>query len=103
MVIDWESLLLGLCFGVPVSVLFFAGLAWGMQLALRSIRPAAVLLLSSVCRISMLLAAGFWITAALGTGWSVVGFVLAFFLIRLLATLWAQSMPASTAPHKEVT
>ena len=30
---DWSAMLLGLAVGMPVSVLFFVGLAWGMRLA----------------------------------------------------------------------
>ena len=101
MIIDGVSLLLGFLLGAFFSGLFFAGLAWGMQIALRSSRPAAVLLLSSVFRISLLLAAGFWVVAARGNAWSGIGFALAFFLVRLLATFWAHSALASTTPKKE--
>lgn len=101
MIIDGVSLLLGFSLGAFLSGLFFAGLAWGMQIALRSSRPVAILLLSSIFRVSLLLAAGFWVVAACGNAWPGIGFALAFFLVRLLATFWAHSASASTTSQKE--
>lgn len=93
MVIDWGAVLLGFSVGVPVSLLFFAGLAWGMRRALRSTRPELVLLLSSGSRIAMLLAVGLRVAAS--GRWPLAGYVLAFFLVRLAAVRWAK---ASRAP-----
>ena len=101
MVVDWEAVLLGFSFGVPVSVLFFAGLAWGMRLALRSARPGVLLLLSSLCRIAMLLAVGFWVTASGDNAWPLAGYALAFFLVRLVAVLWAQPARIPAIPEQE--
>ncbi len=89
--IGWEALLLGFTVGVSASMLFFAGLAWGMRLALRSVRPGPVLLLSSLCRIAVLLGVGFWVTAIGDKVWSLVGYAVGFFLVRLAAVLWART------------
>ncbi len=93
---DWNAMLLGLAVGVPVSVLFFVGLAWGMRLALRSRRPGSLLLLSAACRIAMLLGIGFWIAAAGTNAWPLAGYALAFFLVRLVAVSRARRTPMAT-------
>ncbi len=100
MVIDWESLLLGFCLGVPASALFFAGLAWGMRQALRSTRPGVWLLLSFICRIAVLLTVGFWVTATGDNAWPLAGYVLAFFLVRLVAILWARTARIPVIPKR---
>jgi F1F0 ATPase subunit 2 len=91
MAIEWHAVLLGFALGAPVSVMFFAGLAWGIKAAQRSARPGILLLLSSLCRIGVLMAVGFWITAAQDTGWRLAGFALAFFLVRLVAVYWVRA------------
>ncbi|MDX2465351.1 MAG: ATP synthase subunit I [Porticoccus sp.] len=91
MVVDWESVLLGVFFGVPVSTLFFAGLAWSVQRALKYARPSVLLLLSFVCRMTMLLGIGFWLTTSGDNAWSLIGYALAFFLVRLVVVLWIKS------------
>jgi F1F0 ATPase subunit 2 len=89
--VDWEAVLRGFLLGLPVSVLFFAGLAWGMRLTLRSTRPGSVLLLSGLCRIAVLLGLGFWVTASADNAWPLAGYALAFFLARLVALRWARA------------
>ncbi|MEH6356314.1 MAG: ATP synthase subunit I [Marinobacter sp.] len=91
MVVDWTAILLGFALGVPVSGLFFAGLAWGMSRALRSDRPEGLLLLSALLRLAMLLGAGFWLAASSATAWPVIGYALAFFILRLVAVTWART------------
>lgn len=90
--IDWGVFALGLLGGALAGALFFAGLAWGMRLALRTARPMSVLLPSAAIRIALLLAAGFWI-AGLG-GVALAGFALGFLVLRLvmLSVLRAKSM-----------
>ena len=78
--IDWIAVALGMLAGTAAGAAYFAGLAWGMRLALRSARPAAVLVPSAALRIALLLAAGWW-TALLGTE-ALVGFALAFVALR---------------------
>ena len=98
--VDWSAMLLGLAVGMPVSVLFFVGLAWGMRLALRSRRPGGLLLLSAACRIAMLLGIGFWITKASPNAWPLAGYALAFFLVRLVALIRARCSPRATPPEQ---
>ena len=88
--VDWQAVLLGFSFGLPVSALFFTGLAWGMRRALGSNRPGLWLMASSLCRIAALLAVGFWVTATSESTWAMAGYALAFFLARLIAVLWAR-------------
>ncbi len=80
--IDWPLFTFGLMAGTVAGALFFAGLAWGMQLALRTARPMAVLLPSAAIRIALLLAAGAWI-ASLGAV-ALAGFAIAFLVLRLV-------------------
>lgn len=95
MIMDWGAVLLGFSIGVPVSLVFFSGLAWGMRRALRSARPGVLLLLSSACRIALLLAVSFWVATSGANAWPLAGYMLAFFLVRLAAVLWANASRAS--------
>lgn len=101
MLTDWGGMLLGLSIGVPVSALFFAGLAWGMRLALRSRQPQGWLLLSAAFRIAMLLGVGFWIADSTTDIWSLAGYALAFFLVRLIVVLWARVSRAPDLSEQE--
>lgn len=98
MVIHWGALLLGFFLGLLVGVLFFAGLAWGLRIALRSTRPGVVLLCSALCRIAMLLAVGFWVAASTDNAWSLAGYATAFFLARLVAVLWVRPARGPALP-----
>ena len=82
MAIDWDALLLGFSFGVPVSMLFFTGLAWGMRRA-------------------VLLAVGFRVTAAGDNAWPLVGYALAFLLVRLAVVIWVRAAPIPAIPGQE--
>ena len=93
---DWDALLRGLLWGLPISLLFFAGLAWGMRLALRSTQPASLLLLSAALRIAALLGVGYWVSARASNAWPLVGYALAFFLVRLLAIARARRVRTPT-------
>lgn len=86
--IDWLALAIGFGLGSVASGVFFAGLALGMRVALRSGRPAPVLMLSAALRIALLLSAG-WAVADLGAV-AVGGFALAFLLLRFAAVRWAR-------------
>ena len=98
---DWNAVLLGFAVGVPVSVLFFVGLAWGMRLALRSRQTGSVLLLSAAFRIALLLGIGFWITTSSPNAWPLAGYAFAFFLVRLAAVLRARLAPMPAQPEKK--
>ena len=101
MTVDWSAVLLGFAVGVPVSGLFFAGLAWGISHALRSRQPEALLLLSAAVRIAMLLSAGVWLAASSATAWPMAGYALAFLLVRLVAVLWARASKATALQGRE--
>ena len=88
MTIDWSILGLGALAGTMVGIVFFAGLALGMHLALRSAHPVPVLLLSSVLRITAFLSIG-WLVAQSGPV-ALTGFVLGFVAVRFAATTIAR-------------
>lgn len=88
--IDWEALLLGFAPGLAVSILFFVGLDWGMRVALRSSKPTSVLLLSALSRIALLLCVGYLVTALTASAWTAAGYAAGFFLVRLIAIVWAR-------------
>ncbi len=91
MAMNWEAVLFGFSWGVPISLLFFAGLAWSVRLALRSSRPGVLLMLSSLCRIALLLGIGLWLVSSGESNWPLAGYALAFFLVRVAAVLWART------------
>lgn len=86
--IDWNLFALGAVAGAITAALFFAGLAWGMRLALRSTRTSSVLLLSAVLRIAALLGVG-WLVAQNGAA-ALAGFALAFVAVRFAAVTIAR-------------
>lgn len=89
--IDGYALIMGLITGATVSALFFAGLAYGMRLAFGTDRPAAILLMSAGFRITLLLAAG-WFVAKTGA-WALGGFAVSFLLVRFIAITFARIKP----------
>ncbi|NWN91956.1 ATP synthase subunit AtpR [Marinobacter adhaerens] len=103
MTVDWHAVLLGFSFGLPVSALFFLGLAWGMGRALRSGRPGLWLMASSFCRMAILLGIGALVTAYASSNWAIAGYALAFFLARLIAVLWARIGKTPTTATQEGT
>ncbi|SFA69067.1 hypothetical protein SAMN05421688_0081 [Poseidonocella pacifica] len=88
--VDWPALGLGLAAGTLVSALFFAGLAFGMQRALRAGNAIATLGVSAALRISGLLAIG-WLIATLAGPWAFAGYGIAFFICRRMATAMARA------------
>lgn len=97
MTIDWPAVITGVGAGIAVSILYFLGLALSVRLALRRSRPVAVLLPSAVVRIALLLAVGWWVTEEGTRGGAFVGYALAFFLVRFIATLMARTPGAKEA------
>lgn len=83
--IPWLAVLRGLGLGALASGVFFAGLAWGLQRALRARQPALVLLPSFLLRAALLLGAGWWLTLQRHPAWSLPAYVLAFFIVRAVA------------------
>lgn len=92
--IEWPAIGLGLAVGIPVSAVFFIGLAVGMRRALHSDHPVRLLSLSAALRIAALLGVG-WLVLGQGGPWAALGFAGAFFGARLVATTWARSDPIS--------
>lgn len=82
--IEWNTFWIGLVTGSLATSLYFAGLAIGMRLALQSEKPARLLFISAAVRMALLLWFGSWI-ASRGSG-ALLGFVLAFFVTRLIIT-----------------
>ncbi|MEQ6888996.1 ATP synthase subunit I [Halomonas sp. CS7] len=97
MTIDWHAVITGFGAGIAVSILYFLGLALSVRLALRRPRPVVVLLPSAALRIGGLLAAGWWVTDGGTLGGAFVGYALAFFLVRFIATLMARTPGAKEA------
>lgn len=89
--IDWMMLAMGALAGAIATSLFFAGLAWGMRLALRSTHPTPVLLLSSALRIAALLGV-VWLLADFGAT-ALAGFALAFLVVRFGILAFARTPP----------
>lgn len=88
---DWGILILGVAVGALASALFFAGLAFGMRVAMNTTHPALVLLLSAGLRIALLLAVG-WFVARTGA-WAFAGFAASFLLVRLTVIIFARVRP----------
>jgi hypothetical protein len=86
MTVDWPVALMGFGAGLVASALYFVGLAFTVRVALGSSRPHRVLLQSAVVRIGLLLGIGWLVTGGATQMWALIGYGLAFFLARLLAT-----------------
>src|SRR5690554_1035332 len=80
-----SALLLGFIFGLPVSALFFWGLAVGMRRALHQEHPAIGLLASFLLRSSLVVLVAYLLTLWLQPFWAMTGLTLAFFLMRLVS------------------
>lgn len=94
--IDWSAFGWGTLAGGMAGALFFAGLAFGLRLALRRSRPMPVLALSALLRIAALLAVG-WLVALTGGAAALAGYSLAFLATRFAAIALAK--PA--APRRD--
>ena len=99
--INTTAILLGVVIGLPISVLFFYGLNWGMRLALASTSPGGVLLLSFFVRMTLLLAVVFVLIRFTNSLWSLAGYMLVFLLVRILAVLRAKISPATHLAKQE--
>ncbi|MEO1140276.1 MAG: ATP synthase subunit AtpR [Pseudomonadota bacterium] len=89
-VMDWSVVAFGFVIGAGASAAFFAGLEFGMRLALRKERPVNILALSAFLRIAALLGIGGAVATFLGL-FGLAGFALAFFIARITATAIARS------------
>ncbi|MEP3443006.1 MAG: ATP synthase subunit I [Sulfitobacter sp.] len=88
-IMDWSAISLGLAIGTVASALFFAGLGWGMRMALRTNSPTSVLVLSAAVRIAALLIVG-WAVVAVSGPFALAGFAFAFLLVRTLSVIGAR-------------
>ncbi|VVT00124.1 ATP synthase subunit I [Hoeflea sp. EC-HK425] len=88
---DWGALTTGLAIGAAMGAFYFVGLAFGMRVALASAGPTTTLMLSAAMRIALLLAAG-WAVGQTGT-WTLVGYALAFLIVRLVVVTLARRLP----------
>lgn len=86
---EWSQILIGMGVGAAISTLYFAGLAYGMRTALRTLSPIRILSMSAALRMAMLLGAG-WIVTSQSGPWAFVGYGAAFFILRFVATTWAR-------------
>ena len=91
---NWAGLLIGMLAGGVFAALFFAGLAWGMKLALRRTNPIAILLPSAVLRIAVVIAGGWAVAVWVGTV-AAVSFAVAFIVFRTVLLAWMQ-VPSKT-------
>ncbi len=83
--IDWSAVLAGAALGSVAAALYFAGLAFGMRVALRRANPVALLTLSAAFRMALLLAVA-WAVAVQGGPWVAAGFAVAFLIVRMVVT-----------------
>lgn len=83
---DLTPLLVGFALGIPASLLFFLGLGWGMQLALKSKHTGWLLLLSFLLRSALLVGVIWLMIQWLHPLWAIAGFMLAFVLVRRITT-----------------
>jgi F1F0 ATPase subunit 2 len=86
----WD-IAIGLTMGVCAGALFFAGLAAGLRLAMRTASPGPLLLASAGLRISLLLGVG-WGAAQLGT-YAALAFAAGFVAVRIAVLAWARWAP----------
>lgn len=97
MAVDWTALALGGVAGTFMSVVFFAGLAFGMQRALQAEYTIKILALSTVVRIAAFLGIG-WVVVTQAGPWAFAGYGIAFFICRRAATTCAAiSFPSGDA------
>lgn len=88
--VDWNAVLLGVAIGTVMSAVYFAGLGYGMRLALRTASPVRILAFSAAIRIAALLAVG-WIAVEIGGAWAFAGYGISFFVVRSFATTVARA------------
>lgn len=91
--IDWSLFALGGLAGLAMGALYFAGLAWGIRIALGAGRAVPVLLAGATLRIAALLAGGWWI-AGLGAE-ALAGYALAFVALRTILVALARPKGAA--------
>lgn len=99
--INTSAIVLGAAVGLPMAVLFFWGLNWGMRKALASSSPGSLLMLSFFVRMALLLGVGLVLTRLTESLWALVGYMLAFLLVRIVTVARARITPATDAAKQE--
>ncbi|NLZ80094.1 MAG: ATP synthase subunit AtpR [Gammaproteobacteria bacterium] len=99
--IQGTAIVLGLAVGLPMAVLFFWGLNWGMRLALASSQPGGILMLSFFVRLVILLGVGLALTRLTDTLWALAGYMLAFLAVRVIAVVRARIKPTAATVQQE--
>ena len=96
-VVDWGAVAFGITIGTGMSAVFFAGLGFGMRLALRTARPVNILVLSAFVRIAALLGA-VWGIAQFAGPFALIGFTITFFVTRtIVMTIARAQLPTERA------
>tara|TARA_R110002020_G_scaffold192228_1_gene392251 strand:- start:4902 stop:5201 length:300 start_codon:yes stop_codon:yes gene_type:complete len=88
--VEWSAALLGFGIGTVMGIVFFVGLAIGIQRALRTKTPVGILALSAVVRLAAFLGIG-WVVVSQGGPWAGLGYGIAFLAVRFAATTLARS------------
>lgn len=88
--IDYHALLLGSIAGLPVSLIFFWGLAIGMRKALASPRPVLWLLASFALRSLWVVLCALLLIRWLEPLSALLGLMLAFFCVRMITVWWVR-------------
>lgn len=99
--INTSAIVIGLVVGLPMAVLFFWGLNWGMRKALASSSPGSLLMLSFFVRMTLLLGVGLSLTRLAESLWALAGYMLAFLLVRILTVARAKITSATDAVKQE--
>lgn len=101
-VVDTHAIVLGFSFGAVLSGIFFASLAISIRIAMNARRPAVTLLLCAGSRILLFMVAGYWVVDAFGGQWCLVGFIMGFYLVRLLATSLVPTVALNDARSEDM-
>lgn len=99
--INTYAILLGFAVGLPMALLFFWGLSWGMRQALASQNPGSLLMISFFIRMLALLTVGFAVIKLSGSLWPLAGYMLAFLLVRVVAVMRAQRQQQAVISTQE--
>lgn len=88
--IDLTALMLAALVGLPVSLVFFWGLAVGMRKALGSSKPALWLFISFMLRASWLVVFALLLIRWLEPLSALLGLLLAFVVVRMASVRWVR-------------
>ena len=99
--INISAIVTGVAVGLPMAVLFFWGLNWGMGKALASSSPGSLLMLSFFVRMALLLGVGLVLTRLTESLWALAGYMLAFLLVRVVTVARAKITSVTDAAKQE--